>query len=668
DACLLFLLGAALVFPLFGLKYPKQWESIESTFIADARMQLENWGHHLWQPLWYSGTRTDYIYPPALRYGVAIVSGVFHASPARSYHFLIGIFYAFGIASVYLWTRTASGSRVAGWLAAIGAALLSPCFLVLPDIRSDSYFLAPMRLHVLMRYGEGPHISALSILPIAWLGAWRRFEGGGVRWLLLCASAAALVVTFNFYGAVTLAITFPLLAWAFFLERHDWRVLRDTAFIAALAYGLTAWWLAPSYFRITVRNLRFVSPGSDQRSLTIAAILALAYLALSFGLVRRLRFSPYSWFIWSGLWLLSVYILGSRWFGLQITGVPQRLLPELDLFAILCGVQIVRGIWTWRPASPVRSVLRPAAALLLLLCFWPSWSYLRHVFVEFPRDRQWQNRIEYRTAAWLEKNAPNQRVFLRGSIRLWYNVWQNGQQADGGSEQGLLNPRFPNVRWRAEYDPDPVFVRHWLQAVGVDVLVASGPASQEPNKDFAQQMPMFDAHLPLLRDDGEGNRFYRVPRRATGIARLVDRSRVETLPTVPTEYEQAPLAAYVDAVEASPPGGDSPDRARARWLSSDALDVDIDAQAGEALLVQENYDPYWRAYVDGRRLAIKPDAIGYMLVDAPPGKHTVRLVFETPLELIAGRALTLATLALVVFLALRYRRGNPGNFPQSGVV
>ncbi len=652
DACLLFLFGVVLVFPLFGMKYLNQWESIESTFLADSRLQLENWGHHLWLPQWYSGTRTDYIYPPALRYSVAMASSVFQASPARAYHFLVGVMYALGIATVYLWTRTGSGSRGSAWLAAVAFALLSPCFLVLPDIRDDSYFLAPLRLHVLMRYGEGPHIAALSILPIVWLGAWRRFQGGGVRWLLLGAGAAALVVTSNFYGATALAITFPLLAWSVLVRRFDWRILRDTAFIAALAYGLTAWWLVPSYFRITARNLRFVSPESDPRSLVAAAILVLAYLVVSFGLGRWLRLSAYGMFIWSGLWLLGVYILGSRWLGLQIVGVPQRLLPELDLFAILCGVKIVRDIWMWHLASPMHRALRPVSAVLLLLCFWPSWHYLSHIYVEFPRDRQFQQRIEYRTAAWLAENAPNQRVFLTGSISFWYNVWQDGQQADGGSMQGLLNPRFPAVRYRIEHDPDPDFLRHWLQAIGVDVLVLAGPHSQEPYLDFAQRMPFFDKHFPLLRDDGEGNHYYRIPRRATGIVRLVDRARMEALPPVPDEYEQASLAAYVDAVEASPAGGDSPDRARGRWLNSDALDVDIDSQPGEALLVQENYDPYWRAYADGRRLAIRPDPIGYMLVDVPPGEHTLRMVFETPLENQVGRALTLATLALGAFLCL----------------
>jgi hypothetical protein len=661
DACLLFVLAATLVFPLFRLKYLNNWPSIESTFIADGRMLQANWPHHLWQPLWYCGTRADYVYPPGLRDGVAILSTLLRISPARSYHFFIGLFYAFGISAVYLWTRTGTGSRGAAWLAAAGVALISPCFLILPDVRMDSPFLVPWRLHVLMKYGEGPHISALSVLPLAWLGASRRFLGGGVRWLLLSACAAALVVTINFYGATALAITLPLVAWSCFLKRRDWRVLRDAIFIAALAYGLTAWWLVPSYLRITSRNLRLVSPEGNKWSLPVVLIILLVYIALSLVLRKLRHCNAYVFFIWSGLWFLGVYVLGYHWFGLQVAGSSMRLVPELDLFAILCGAQLARSIWVWRPNTRVRLVARVAVALVIVLCFFPERRYLRHAYVEFPRDRQWQQRLEYRTADWLGQNFPNQRVFSSGTIRFWYNVWQDGQQADGGSQQGILNPLLPTAQWRILHAVDPALARDWLQALGVDVLVVPGPSSKEPYKDFApQQVQIYEALLPLLKDDGEGNRYYKIPRRAAGIVRVVDSSRFRALQPVPAEYENVRLRAYVDALEATPPPGDAPDRAHARWLNSDALDIEVESRTGEALLVEESYDPYWRAYVDGRALSIKPDAIGFMLVETPPGKHSVRMVFETPLEVFIGRALTLASLALIAFLLVRYKSGRQG--------
>ncbi len=71
DFLIIFLLTAALIWPLFKAGYLDKWASIESIFISDARYLKDHWPHPQWQPLWYGGTRFDYIYPPALRYGTA---------------------------------------------------------------------------------------------------------------------------------------------------------------------------------------------------------------------------------------------------------------------------------------------------------------------------------------------------------------------------------------------------------------------------------------------------------------------------------------------------------------------------------------------------------------------------------------------------------------------
>ena len=112
DSLLVCALTAVLIWPLFRLKYSNIWSSIESTFISDARMLNEHWPHTGWQPLWYCGTRFDYIYPPALRYGTALISKLGHMTTARAYHLYTAIFYVFGIVAVYWMVRIGTGSRV----------------------------------------------------------------------------------------------------------------------------------------------------------------------------------------------------------------------------------------------------------------------------------------------------------------------------------------------------------------------------------------------------------------------------------------------------------------------------------------------------------------------------------------------------------------------------
>src|ERR1035438_8023197 len=146
DSFLLLVLASALVWPLFRLEYLDNFPSIESTFIADARMLRENLPHPGWQPLWYCGTRFDYIYPPALRYGTALTSVVFRMTTARAYHLYTAVFFALGIAGVYWLAYAGSRSRAQAWLAAVFTALLSPTLLLMRDYQRDSPDWVPQRL------------------------------------------------------------------------------------------------------------------------------------------------------------------------------------------------------------------------------------------------------------------------------------------------------------------------------------------------------------------------------------------------------------------------------------------------------------------------------------------------------------------------------------------
>ena len=82
DFAVIALLASALIWPIFKTKYYENWLSIDATFIADGRFLSENLPHPGWNPLWYGGTRWDYIYPPALRYGTALLSKAFGLIPA----------------------------------------------------------------------------------------------------------------------------------------------------------------------------------------------------------------------------------------------------------------------------------------------------------------------------------------------------------------------------------------------------------------------------------------------------------------------------------------------------------------------------------------------------------------------------------------------------------
>jgi hypothetical protein len=220
ECCALAWLTAILIWPLFRIEYLDNWGSIDSTFIAAARFLREHWPHPRWMPLWYCGTRFDHLYPPALPYGTALLSALFQVSTARAYHLYTALFYCLGTAGTYALVRVASGSRAWAAIAAAATALVSPSYLFLKSFRDDSFLHMPQRLNVLVKWGEGPHMTALACLPFALVFSWLGIRDGNRRWLGLAAVCCALVVSNNFYGAMALALLFPPLVWALWITHR----------------------------------------------------------------------------------------------------------------------------------------------------------------------------------------------------------------------------------------------------------------------------------------------------------------------------------------------------------------------------------------------------------------------------------------------------------------
>jgi hypothetical protein len=646
DLIILFLLAAALVWPLFQTTYLNRWESIESTFIADARFLNAHWPHPRWQPLWYAGTRFDYVYPPALRYGTALLARVFSVPEARGYHLYTAFFYCLGIAGVYLFVRVFSGSRGLAWMAALAAALLSPSFLFLGDIRRDaSHWLVPQRLGVLVRYGEGPHITAFSLIPFALAASCRALERHRPAMLALAGALCALVVSNNFYGATALAILFPILVWSLWAARRDPWVWGRAAAVVALACGMTAFWLVPSYIRITLRNMRYVS---QEGSVWSAAILLAAVIAFGLFTARIARGKPelaYRIFVAGAAAFLSLIVLGWFAWGFRVIGEPIRLVPELDLALILAALEGVRWLWARRSR-----VARLAAVAVLLAAAGISRHYLRHAWELYPPDPHPEQRLEYRIADWMARHQPEARAVATGSVRFWYNAWHDLPQLGGGSEQGLLNTAVMPAQAEILMGPSAPLGIAWMQAMGVDVAVVHTERSREIYHDW-KYPHKFEGVLPVLYDSGQGDIIYRVPRRSSSLAHVVERKRIEALRPPAGSTDEAAVRPYADAIENGP---DQP--VTASWKGPEAMRIHARVGEGQSVLVQVSYDPAWRAFSGDTALPIQSDSMGFLRIDAPPGDHDIRLEFHMPLENLAGWiifAWTLVVAAGLIVLQLR---------------
>lgn len=634
-----------MIWPIFKTKYYENWMTIDSTFIADGRFLSENLPHPGWQPLWYGGTRFDYVYPPAIRYGTAVIAKLAGFVPAKAYHVYTALFYTLGIAFVYFLARIGSCSRLYGWVTALSAAIVSPAFLFMAHIRADVYPAFPQRLSVLVRYGEGPHMTAFAVLPLALALAWKGLRTGNTRWLVGSAIACAAVVSNNFYGATSLAIWFPILCWSIFTETRDWKLWLRAAAIAVLAYGLCALWLSPSFLRITSRNLAIVSQKGSLWSLQLAFAVAAIYVAATWLLARR-GARPWTIFVLGVATFCSLNTLGQYYFNFRVAGEPERLIPELDLALILlCGLGLLK-LWQHFPGRLPRTAV---AAVALGAITYPGAYYLANPWRHLQRTAEYKQRLEYQIADWVATHRPNTRSQVTGTVRFWWNVWSNNAQIGGGSEQGITNIKVMDMFWRLVLGEDAKTDILWLKSFGVDNLVVNDKTSKLPLCDFEHPLK-FKGALPVLWEDQQGNWIYDVPRKDRSLARVVDGSAYSKsrFPTWPDDIEA--LQQYVDTLEdpASP-------SAQTSWMRPDTLAIRATTTDGQALAIQVAYDPSWHAREGDREYRVSEDAYGQVRIDLPPGEHQFALHFDTPLENEIGRGITLLSIALVVYFLGRKR-------------
>lgn len=655
DLLLIALIAAAIVWPVFHLEYLDSWGSIESTFISDARFLAGNSPHPLWQPNWYCGTRWDYIYPPGLRYGTAYIHKWTGVSVPRAYHIFIGLFYCAGIAGVYALVRAASKSRAGAWMAAVASLLISPGYLFLPDFRADvsSFLYLPNRLNVLIRYGEGPHMSSYAVLLWALAAAWFGLRRGRGGWLALSAVFCALLVSINFYGATALAMCFPVLVWAVWLGERDHRVWLRAVLIAGLAYGLDAFWLTPSYLRVTTENLRLVSQPGNRWSLYVALAVLAAFCVFTWRWAKGRPERSWYVFVLGIFTFFTLNVVGEARFGFRIAGEPSRLSPELDLVLILAGVELLRRL----ARTPARFgpvwLPRALAAALFAAAMLPAKGYVRQAWTYFPEYRDHTRRIEYRLTKWMAENLPATRAFAAGTVRFWYNGWFDLPQVGGGSEQGLMNMFTVVSYYHLTYDTPLDENVLWMQAMGAGAIIVNDEKSESIYKDFANPS-RFRGKLRALHDSGEGDVIYEIPRRFPELARVVRRADLDAVPALAEQTNMDDLRAYVRVIEEGPATRvrmirESPERIRLQALLAE----------GESLVVQETYDPSWRAVTaSGSVLPVRRDQIGFMRIDAPPGQRDLLLEFTLPRENAYGRIAAIASALFCLYLVIPWFRGR----------
>jgi hypothetical protein len=386
--------------------------SIEAGYVATARFISEHpnpWG---WNPFQYCGIATRFLYVPVLPYFTAMLVHVIpHASVDYTYRATVSLAACLGPATMFLFALYFTRSRRWSFLAGLAYSLLSPSYGLFPAVEQDRGIVQlPWRIQILAKYGEGPHDTALMLIPLVLLAVWLAATKRGYPRILAAASLLALTPLVNWLGAFALAMACVLLLLAGIGE-HDFRITPVCA-AGGLGYLLSCFWLTPSFVRIIAFNwptdslaYRFGVPQKWLMGGLIAGVLLLRFL------FRLTRASFYFCFVTLAAfmfgWIVTFFYLG----GYDTIPESRRYAIEFELFLALALVEAIRlGA---RHANSTVRLCAIGTAIVMLLAGTPQlWAYMNEGWSRWkPAPRE--DSIEYHLARWMAESARRPRLRVR---------------------------------------------------------------------------------------------------------------------------------------------------------------------------------------------------------------------------------------------------------------
>jgi hypothetical protein len=581
--------------------------SIEAGYVATARFISEHpnpWG---WNPFQYCGIPTRFLYVPALPYFTALLVHLTpHVPVDYVYRVTVSLATCLGPVTMFLFALYFTRSRRWSLLAALAYSLLSPSYGLFPAVEKDRGIVQlPWRIQVLAKYGEGPHNTALMLMPLVLLAIWLAATKRGYPRIFAAAILLALTPLVNWVGAFALAIACVLLLLAGLGER-DFRIAPVCA-AGGLGYLLACFWLTPSFIRTIVFNwptdsfaYQFDSP---QKWLVAGLIGGVLLLRMLFRLTRApfyLCFVTLAAFTFG--WITTFFYLG----GYDTIPESRRYAIEFELFLALALVEAIR-LGARHTNSTVRMCAIGTAIVMLLAGTPQLWAYVNEGWSRWkPAPRE--GSIEYQLAHWIADHPPEGRVFASGGLRFRMNSWFDLAQVGGGFETGLQN-RVPwdlsyRVRTAHELQPgreagDTLLM---LKAMDTQYVAIHGAQSREYYRDF-QRPERIAATLPAVYRE-EDDTIYALPPHP--LAHLV--SPAELPGREPDKHPQV-LEPYVAAMEDS-----TRPALRATWRDNNTFEIEGAVDSGRIVAVSMNADPGWHAAQDGREIPIETDNLGFMVL------------------------------------------------------
>jgi hypothetical protein len=627
-ALAVFALNAGLNATLFLPGESPYRDSIEGGYASMARFFAEHpnpWG---WNPFQYGGIPSRFWYLPGIPYLSAIwIRLLPFLEPEHVFRLVVIALACLGPVTVFLFALYGTRSRLWALGPALALTFFSPGYYFFQALDWDRGIVqVPWRIQTLIKYGEGPHHAALTLLPLALIALWRAGTSRSFAPVFIAAVPMAAIALTNWVGAMALAwcVLMMLVVAAGTVLKTGFLVRRVLA-AAALAYLMACFWLTPEFIRTIAFNWPTDAFGYEMRA---AQVWLLAGLAVGAVLIRllfvRIRGRYYLCFLllctWGfGLVACAHYLLGEG-------PIPEsrRYLLEAELFLFLLLFELLRQ--AMRCLVPVRAAAIGLALFLVSDGGRPAVVYVRHASERLrplPREQS----AEYQTAKRLYDLNPAGRVFVSGGTRFRLNSWFDLPQTGGTFESGLRNRSMVRMQYQVvsgegsapeDQGRDAVDL---LQLMGVEYAAVHMPGSREHYRDV-KPPDKFDGVVERVQD-GE-DRIYRIP--FAGFANLV---RPDELPRrLPVgedlDFARPYLSAMFDLERPA---------LNAEWHGPNRIVIRGTVPEGMWVTVRVAYDEGWRAWQGGEPIPVSEDTMEYLLLHPRAGPDSaIELRYSATLD------------------------------------
>lgn len=638
-ALFLVVLNVWIAWRLFFIKWLDHFNSIEGAFIALGRYVSQHPFGAGWLPFWHGGMPFEIVYVPGLHFVTGWTAWLAGMPASHAYHLVTAFFYVLGPLTFFFLMRQLGARTGESLLAAVVYSIFSVSTVLMPVVWADmNGSLASRRLHVLVNYGEGPHVTALTFVPLVILGLQRVLEKYSFRRLAFTALAIAAVVVTNVPATMGLALI--VFCWIA-VQPEQLRALRLAALSGGLGYLLAMGAVPPSKYLRVLDTVGAMHPGfgatSPLRFLLLALCLGMAFVLGRF-LVRRQATLPMRLFV-TVFCLLALIVLSATPNKFELLPQAQRLHIEMDLaFAAVLSWLVFRML---RSSSP--RVRRAIAVIVVLMVCRQAFKARQKARTEL-RAADISVQSEYQSAKWLADHLPSTRVFAPGSTGFWLNAFTDVPQLGGccdeswGGAGAVVHPLIYRVNL-ARSEEEARSAVAWLRVYGVGALVGTGSSSTEYYGDFRN--PERYAFLPVLYS-GTGDVIYQVPD-AGGLFYVVARQDL-VMERVPDDLVITPeVARYIKATSAE-------HQASSRQIGPDTIRIDAVLRDSDVIATKMAYSDGW-SIGNGR---IFPDKLGLMVMEPQcRGNCSVTLQWIGPLSTRVARWVSLAAMiGLAGMLAL----------------